>query len=169
MDGFDSLVTRSFVFPSRVSCTLFISIILSVQFCAPCSFVSYWASHFVRVVHLYHTGRPILCALFICILLGVPFCAPCSFLSYWASHFVRVVHLYHTRRPLFPQSLPQAAMPLLYVREVTVQTSRMSKTTLTTSHRFLSQPLPIPGILKTTSIAKFYVLLTVHLDTSFCK
>ena len=126
-----------------------------VPFCAHCSFVSYWASHFVHIVRLYHTGRPILCTLFVYIILE--------------SHFVHIVRLYHTGRPIFPQSLPQAAVLLIYVREVTVQISRKSKTTLTTSHRFLSQSLPTPGILKTIFIAKFYVLLTVHLDTSVCK
>jgi len=152
-----------------ILCTLFICITLGVPFCAHCSFVSYWTSHVVHIVHLYHTGRPILCTLFICIILGVPFCAHCSFVSQWASHFVHIVRLYNTVRPIFPQRLPQAAVLLIYVREVTVQNSRRSKTTLITSHRFLSQSLPTPGILRTTSIAKFYVLLTVHLDTSVCK
>jgi hypothetical protein len=83
----------------------------------------------------------ILCTFFICIILGVPF-------------FLKV--------------LPQATVLLIYFREVTVQISRRSTTTLTTPHRVLSQSLPTPGISKTTSIAKFYILLTVHLDTSFC-
>jgi len=78
------------------------------------------------------------------------------FLSYWAFS-------------IFPQSLPKAAGLLIYVREVTVQISRMSTTSLTAFYRVLSQSLPTRGISKTTSIAKLYVLLTVHLDTYVCK
>jgi hypothetical protein len=71
--------------------------------------------------------------------------------------------------PFFPQSLPKTAVLLIYVREVTVQISRRSTTTLTAYHRVLSQSLPTPDISKINSIAKLHVFLTVHLVTSVCK